>query len=254
MLPHSLSSRTACLHRLLALLALLGMLAGCKIGLYLDLSEPEADQMVQALAADGIPVAKARVPDGQWEVQVDRRDLGASLDLLRAHGLPAVRYGSDGPAYDGLRRRMGLSSAEEQGLSAVYLASQQVSRDVMRLDGVLRARVHVVVLARDPLVDQLRPSSAAVLVTHRPGADLHRLVPAVRALVAQRIGGLASEKVALSLLQGAVPEQDGAAGGRWGIASAFSSGALTWLLLLLPVATLCLLWWPQGLRRHSLGK
>ncbi|WKB52913.1 EscJ/YscJ/HrcJ family type III secretion inner membrane ring protein [Eleftheria terrae] len=216
------------------------------MGLYLDLDEHEADQLVAALQADGIPVSKEPAGGGDWQVRVDRRDVGASLELLRAQGLPAVRYGGDPIG----QRPLHWSAGEEQRLQATYAASQQLSRELRQVPGVLDARVHLVVLAEDPLTDRLRPSSAAVLVTHAPGAVLQRLAPAVRSLVARRIAGLPGEKVALTLVQ-AAPEPSTGGGDR--MAAALSGRTLGLLLLLLAVAA-CLMWWTAPLRGPQVGE
>jgi len=81
----------------------------------------------------------------------------------------------------------------------IFAVSQELSRTLRSIDGVVEARVHVVIPQDDPLSDKVRPSSAAVFIKHRPDVDLRLLAPAVKDLVAHSIEGLAPDRVALTL-------------------------------------------------------
>ncbi|HET7868300.1 MAG TPA: type III secretion inner membrane ring lipoprotein SctJ, partial [Burkholderiaceae bacterium] len=168
------------LFRALCLAAAL-LLSGCKVALYSSLNEQEANQIVAALAAEGIAAAKERQEGEQWQVQVDEARLGAALDTLRAQGLPNDRYVSMGDVF----QKQGLvSTPVEERMRYIYAVSQELSQTLRSVDGVIAARVHVVIPANDPLSDRVRPSSAAVFIKHRPDVDLRLLTPAVKDMVA----------------------------------------------------------------------
>jgi type III secretion protein J len=185
-----------------ALLALLLVLGGCKVGLYSSLNEQEANEMVAALTRSNIDADKERLENNQWQVLVDKGDLPASLDLLRAQGLPNDRYASMGDVF----QKQGLvSTPSEERMRYIYAMSQELSQTLRKVDGVVTARVHVVIPANDPLSDKLKPSSAAVFIKHRPGTDLRLLAPAVKELVAHSVEGLSYEQVSLTLVPASEP-------------------------------------------------
>ena len=189
---------TRTIIRALAALALATLLAGCQVALYSNLTETEANQIVAALSADEIGATKERVDGGQWQVSVDEGRLARALDLLRAQGLPQERFSSLGDVF----QKQGLvSTPAEERMRYIHAVSQELSQTLRTIDGVVAARVHVVVPANDPLADKLRPSSAAVFIKHRPDTDLRLLGPAVKDMVAHSIEGLTHEQVSLSLFE-----------------------------------------------------
>jgi type III secretion protein J len=183
---------------LLAIGLLAFVLAGCRVDLYTDLKEHEANQMLGALATQGLSAGKERVGETAWKVTVDRDQLAPALELLRAKGLPGERYASMGDVF----QRQGLvSTPAEERMRYIHAVSQELSATLSKIDGVMAARVHVVVPANDPLSDKLKPSSAAVFIKHRPEVDLRLLAPTVKDLVAHSIEGIRHENVSLSLVE-----------------------------------------------------
>ena len=186
------------LARLVPAFALVLALAGCKTGLYSGLNETEANEIVAALSAGNIDARKER-PDGtDWQVQVDEGSIGPALALLGAQGLPHERFASMGDMF----QKQGLvSTPSEERMRYIYAVSQELSQTLRSIDGVVSARVHVVIPATDPMSDKIRPSSAAVFIKHRPDVDLRLLAPAVKDLVAHSIEGLTPDQVSLSLFE-----------------------------------------------------
>jgi type III secretion protein J len=227
-------------------------LTACKVGLYSGLNEQETNEIVAALTADGIDADKERGENNQWQVLVDKGDLPAALDLLRAQGLPNDRYASMGEVF----QKQGLvSTPSEERMRYIYAMSQELSQTLRKVDGVVAARVHVVIPANDPLSDKIRPSSAAVFIKHRPDVDLRLLVPAVKDMVAHSIEGLSHEQVSLSLFEARKPPPAAAApapprGDALG--GVLSQRTLFVLLALGLAAALCLVALPGLLRRHHL--
>jgi type III secretion protein J len=237
--------------RWLAALALLAALGGCKVGLYSGLNEQEANEMVAALTSDGIDADKERLENNQWQVLVDKGDLPASLDLLRAQGLPNDRYASMGDVF----QKQGLvSTPSEERMRYIYAMSQELSQTLRKVDGVVSARVHVVIPANDPLSDKIRPSSAAVFIKHRADVDLRLLAPAVKELVAHSIEGLSHEQVSLSLFEARrAPPGKAAAAARSGMVfGVIPTQTAIVLLVLLLAAAACLMVLPSLLRRNGL--
>jgi type III secretion protein J len=193
--------------RWLAALALLLALGGCKVGLYSNLNEQEANEIVAALSGEGIDAAKSRVEGNNWQVEVDESRMGAALDVLRAQGLPNERYATMGEVF----QKQGLvSTPSEERMRYIYAISQELSQTLRHVDGVVSARVHVVIPANDPLSEKIRPSSAAVFIKHRPDVDIRLLAPAVKDMVAHSIEGLTHDQVSLSLFEARRPAIAGA--------------------------------------------
>lgn len=183
--------------RVAAALLLALALAGCRVELYSGLNETEANVMLAALAGARIDATKVQAGESGWQLQVDERDLPAAVDLLQERGLPGPRHTSLGEVF----QKQGLvATPAEERVRYIFGLSQELSRTVAEIDGVVSARVHVVIPANDPLSDKLKPSSAAVFIKHRPGTDLRLLAPAVKELVAHSVEGLTYEQVSLTLV------------------------------------------------------
>ena len=249
--------RLSTLSRLLPAFALALALAGCKTGLYSGLNETEANEIVAALSAGNIDARKER-PDGtDWQVQVDEGSIGPALALLGAQGLPHERFASMGDMF----QKQGLvSTPSEERMRYIYAVSQELSQTLRSIDGVVSARVHVVIPATDPMSDKIRPSSAAVFIKHRPDVDLRLLAPAVKDLVAHSIEGLTPDQVSLSLFEApriAAPAVAAAAVAADGaperlILGLLSPRAVVVLMLLLMLAAVALMALPTPLARRGL--
>lgn len=184
--------------RVVAIAAVITSLAGCQVVLNSNLNEQEANEIVNTLAPEGLKAVKEPVGEKGWQVMVDESDLAAALEVLRANELPGDRYVSMGDIF----QKQGLvSTPSEERMRYIYSVSQELSYTLRKIDGVVAARVHVVIPVNDPLNDKLKPSSAAVFIKHRPDVDLRLLVPAVKDFVAHSIEGLTHEGVSLSLFE-----------------------------------------------------
>ena len=239
----------------LALCALVLGLAGCKASLYSGLNESEANEIVAALSLGRIDARKERIDGAEWQVQVDEGRIGAALELLRAQGLPHERFASMGDMF----QKQGLvSTPAEERMRYIFGVSQELSQTLRSIDGVVSARVHVVIPTNDPLSDKIKPSSAAVFIKHRPDADLRMLTPAVKDLVAHSIEGLSADQVSLSLFEtraaaarSGAASDDAAGDGRLVLGVLTQRAALLVLGLLL-AAAVALMALPSLLRRNGL--
>ena len=237
--------------RWLAALVLLLALAGCKVALYSNLKEQEANEIVAALSAEGIGAAKTKLEGSNWQVEVEEDRLSQALDVLRVQGLPAERYVSMGEVF----QKQGLvSTPSEERMRYIYAISQELSQTLRNVDGVVSARVHVVIPANDPLSEKIRPSSAAVFIKHRPDVDLRLLAPAVKDMVAHSIEGLTHDQVSLSLFEARRTTSAAAAGHAAGapmVLGILSTQTAMVLLGLLLLAAVCLMVLPTLLRRQG---
>lgn len=179
--------------RALALLPLLLPLIGCKADLYTKVQEREANEMLAVLLRNGVDSARVAAKDGTSTIQVEQTQIAFSIDLLNAEGLPHHSFKSLGEVFSGTGL---IASPTEERARYVYALSEELSRTICEIDGVLSARVHVVLPKNDLLRRDATPSSASVFIRHDSKADLSTLLPQIKMLVANSIEGLTYDKVA----------------------------------------------------------
>jgi type III secretion protein J len=190
------SSLPRWVQRALVLLVAL-LLTACEAELYNNLDQRQANEMVATLQQRGIPAQRVAVKGGQYTVVVDKGRFAESIAILKEAGLPKQEFQNMGQVFkkDGL-----VSSPLQERAQMIFALSQELSRTVSEIDGVLSARVHLVLPENDPLRQQLVPSSASVFIRHRGNMAVGNLVPQVKMLVANGVAGLSYDKVSVVLV------------------------------------------------------
>ena len=187
------------LQRAVAMLSPCGLafLAACtgKVDLLTGITEPEGNEALSALLDVGIDADKQVTKDGTI-VRVPATEVGRALDTLSALGLPRERFDGMGEIF----RKEGLvSSPLEERARYIYALSQELANTLTQVDGVLTARVHVVLPERGSVGETALPSTAAVFIRHRRDITLDALQPQIRRLVTHSIPGLNEEQVTVVL-------------------------------------------------------
>ena len=173
------------------------LLAACKVELYSGLSEKEGNEMLAILMDGQIPVEKLIDKDKMVTLMVGSDEVSRSIKLLKSYGYPKEKYSSIGDIFpkDGL-----ISSPTEERARYTYSMSQELSSTLSMIDGVITARVHVVLpQEQDTLSDVNYPSSASVFIKYTPELELAGFIPKVKTLVSNSIEGLSLDKIAVSL-------------------------------------------------------
>ncbi|WP_036259190.1 type III secretion inner membrane ring lipoprotein SctJ [Mesorhizobium sp. WSM3224] len=183
--------------RHLVVLPLLFALSACKVDLYTQLQEREANEMLALLMDGGVDAVRVAAKDGTSTLQVDEKQLALSINLLNAKGLPRQSFKNLGEIFSGSGL---IASPTEERARYVYALSEELSRTINDIDGVFSVRVHVVLPNNDLLRSGGTPSSAAVFIRHDAKANLSVLLPKIKMLVADSIEGLSYDKVEVVLV------------------------------------------------------
>lgn len=241
-------------------LALVLALVGCgrKVELMASMPEPEANEVLAALQNAAIPAEKIPGKEGMVGVSVDAAQVGRAVDLLREKGLPRERFAGMGQVF----KKEGLiSSPLEERARYLYALSQELGATLSQIDGVVVARVHVVLPERGSSGDPSIPSSAAVFIKHQDGYNLDVVQPQVRRLVTNSIPGLTPDKVSIVLVSAQSGRGKSAPAPAVAAQDSASNGALVTALAALLVAALGLAgflgwkyWWPQWNGRAGADK
>lgn len=181
----------------LALALILSITAcGSRVELFATASESEANEVLSVLLDNGINAVKSTSKAGV-SVAVGSEDLARSLDILRTRGLPRERFDGMGQIF----RKEGLvSSPLEERVRYIFALSQELASTLTQMDGVVTARVHVVLPERGGVGEAQVPSTAAVFIKHQPGYNLETLQPQIRKLVTNSIPGLTEGRVSIALV------------------------------------------------------
>ena len=179
-----------------ALCALTVLLAGCsEQELYSQLSERQANDMVAVLRSAGIDAEK-KSQEGRFSVTTARGDFSQAVRTLNAQGYPRETFDTMGKVF---KREGFVSSPLEERARLVHAMSQEISNTIANIDGVVTARVHLVVPERNPLIDKPQPAAASVFIKHRPEKNLSGQTAQIKALVVNSIEGLAYDNVTVAL-------------------------------------------------------
>lgn len=175
------------------------MLASCggRVELLKEISEAEANEALAALLQAGISAGKLPGKEGVVSLDVEQSQVARAISILTAEGLPHERYAKMGDVF----RKEGLiSSPLEERARYLWALSQELSATVSQIDGVIKARVHVVLPEKSSGGDPALPSSAAVFIKHKAGYNLDDAIPQVKRLVSNSIPGLSADKVTVVML------------------------------------------------------
>ena len=182
------------------------LLAGCDkdATLHSGLEERQANLVMAALIDAGIPCHKTPGEEGTWNVLCSEAKFAQAVNLLERQGLPRQPRQGIGEVF---KKTGMISSPYEERIRFMDALAQDIARTISMIDGVVDARVHVVLPENDPFARNALPSSAAVAIRSRWDADITDLVPSVKALVKNAIEGLQYEKIQVTIFKDTPPEK-----------------------------------------------
>lgn len=180
----------------LMLVVLMLQACGSRIHLFQDLDEADANEIYSVLLDSGIPAQKEPVKGGV-AITVPQRMSGAALMVLKARGLPKSKRGSIGEIF---KKEGMISSPLEEKARYLFALSQELEQTLLTIDGVISARVHLVLPERPAPGEQLIPSSVAVFVKHKTDSPFQAYISKIRELVSSSIpgvGGTAIDQISI---------------------------------------------------------
>ncbi|MFO2462334.1 type III secretion inner membrane ring lipoprotein SctJ [Pseudomonas sp. 15FMM2] len=171
-------------------LLLIVLLGGCgeSVELHRQLSEQEANEVIAELENKQIRAQKVPAKDGVV-VRVEAKDIGRAVRTLEAVGLPRHARSTLGDIF---RKEGVISTPLEERARYIYALSQELEYTLTNIDGVIVARVHVVLPERIAPGEPVQPASASVFIKHDPRLEPDSIQPRVRRMVASGIPGMAT--------------------------------------------------------------
>lgn len=190
--------------RVLALGVLCLALSACKVELYTDLEQRDANEMLAILLQNGVDADKSPGKKGTVVLRVEESELDNAIGILLDRGLPRTKSASIGDIFS----NQGLiSSPTEERARFVYAMSEELTGTLSELDGAIAVRVHVVMPEKKPNQRERLAASAAIFIKHRDNFDFSAYVPQIKELVANSIEGLKYDKVSVVLFPSAGQDQ-----------------------------------------------
>ncbi len=174
------------------------LLGGCKTELYSGLNEQDANSMMALMLDTNISVEKiGDKKSGTYTLNVDDSAIPQAVRLLQEHGYPREKVTTMSEMFqkDGL-----ISSPMEERARFIFALSQSVQETLTQIDGVLIARVHVVLPESSASGQQIKPSSASVFIKYHPAYDLESMKSEIKLIVEKSIEGLSYDKVSVVLV------------------------------------------------------
>ena len=177
-------------------IALCILLVACgRVELYSKLTETQANEMIAVLQSAGIEASKQENGEAGWTLMLSSSDFGRAVEVLRAQGYPREEFATLGTVF---KKEGFVSSPTEERARLVYGMSQELSHTVSEIDGVVQARVHLVLPENQPLAQSAQPASASVFIKYRPGTNIDAQVGKVKALIVNSVEGLKYENVSVA--------------------------------------------------------
>lgn len=174
------------------------LLGGCKTELYSSLTEADANSMLSILLEHKIASEKmADKKGGTYSLHVEESQIPQAVALLKEYGYPKEKVASMGEMFkkDGL-----ISSPLEERARFIFALSQSVQETLSQIDGVLVARVHVVMPENRNPSEELKPASASVFIKYNPAYRLEDMKSDIKLIVEKSIEGLSYDKVSVVMV------------------------------------------------------
>lgn len=172
-------------------LCLMLLLSGCtdETDLFSGLSEQDSNDVIASLADQHIDAHKRMEKTGVV-ISVATAEINRAVRVLDAAGLPRRSRTSLGEIF---KKEGVISTPLEERARYIYALSQELEATLSQIDGVIVARVHVVLPERIAPGEPVQPASAAVFIKHTSALDPDSVRGRIQQMVASSIPGMSGE-------------------------------------------------------------
>ncbi|EJD6367529.1 type III secretion inner membrane ring lipoprotein SctJ [Providencia rettgeri] len=179
--------------RFSSIVLILFFLTGCKVELYSDLSEEEANQMIALLMLRNIDAEKSIIKGSGVTINVEKDDFANAVEVLRQQGLPNKRTENIADLFP--PGQLVTSPAQEQA-KITYLKEQNIEKMLLSMDGVIIAQVAI---SESTNVNrrEIPPPTASIFIKHAPGINMQSREPEIRRMVQKSISNLTVENISI---------------------------------------------------------
>lgn len=183
------------LLRLGCVSALALILLGCKVDLYSELSEAEANHMLALLLLRNIDATKETTKGGGVTIKVNKTQFVNAVELLRQDGLPHKKVATMEDLFPSGQL---VTSPVQEHAKILYLKEQQLEKMLQAMDGVIIAQVSIGEgLSQTPRTPS-KPS-ASVFVKYSPERNLLNREMAIKSLIHNSVPNLPIESISVVL-------------------------------------------------------
>jgi type III secretion protein J len=167
------------------------LLSGCgdNTDLFSGLPETDANEVVAKLSGMHISASKRTDKKGV-AIVVSASDINRAVRILDAAGLPKKSRTSLGEIF---KKEGVISTPLEERARYIYALSQELEATLSQIDGVVVARVHVVLPERIAPGERVQPASAAVFIKHTTALVPDSVQGRILQLIASSLPGMAGE-------------------------------------------------------------
>ncbi|MEJ2670358.1 MAG: type III secretion inner membrane ring lipoprotein SctJ [Gammaproteobacteria bacterium] len=200
----AIQQRSRAVKFILACLMLI-VLTGCKRELFAELTEREANDMLAILQKSGLDVEKQPGKKSFVRLLVNKSQMADAVNILKSYGYPREEFLG---ICDIFEKNSMISSPLEERVRFVCAIQQGLSETLSQLDGVITARVHVVMPEKGISGEETVPSSASVFIKYSSDVNLQAFIPQIKLLINNSIEGLDYGKISVALFPAEVYSTD----------------------------------------------
>lgn len=167
-------------------------LIGCKENLYSELSEQDVNMMIAILEQNGISAERHKDDQNKYSLRVESEDFTSSVKILAAKGYPKKKFQSMGEVFssEGI-----IKAPFEQRARFTHALSQELSKSLSDIEGVVSARVHITQPEISRFGKAKEKPRAAVIILHYPSKAMNEMRPKIKQLIAHSVNGMTYENV-----------------------------------------------------------
>ncbi|WP_144393341.1 type III secretion system inner membrane ring lipoprotein SctJ [Pleionea sediminis] len=177
------------------------IVSACKVELYTGLGEQEGNEMLALLLSEGISASKTNGKGNTITLEVSESQLTQAMELLSQHSYPRQQYATINEVFP----QGGLIQSEQAEKARYrYAMSQDLAATISNIDGVITARVHLVIPEKAKgnkrlQMKETESAKASVFIKHNQSATIEPYIPQIKTMVANAVPELNYENITIAV-------------------------------------------------------